>query len=107
MFTLMAVLRSLKTRITSKFPRAKLAADGTAFAPGSAIVTPSIIRAELISSVQGDGVRRPGAAQRPVRAEPDRGAQRLNPNRVDVLYPPTLVNQLRIFALLAQFRLQV
>ncbi len=29
-----------------------------------------------------------------------------NPNRVDVLWPGTLINQLRIFAMLAQFRLQ-
>ena len=29
-----------------------------------------------------------------------------NPNRVNVLYPPDLINQLRIFAVLAQFRLQ-
>jgi phage tail sheath gpL-like len=29
-----------------------------------------------------------------------------NPNRLDVLLPPDLVNQLRIFAVLAQFRLQ-
>jgi phage tail sheath gpL-like len=29
-----------------------------------------------------------------------------NPNRLNVLYPPDLVNQLRMFAVLAQFRLQ-
>ncbi|MNE96793.1 hypothetical protein D3C80_1950400 [compost metagenome] len=29
-----------------------------------------------------------------------------NPNRLNVLYPPDLVNQLRIFALQYQFRLQ-
>ena len=29
-----------------------------------------------------------------------------DPNRVNVLYPPDLVNQLRIFAVLNQFRLQ-
>ena len=29
-----------------------------------------------------------------------------NPNRLNVLYPPDLINQLRIFAVLAQFRLQ-
>jgi phage tail sheath gpL-like len=29
-----------------------------------------------------------------------------DPNRLDVLFPPDLVNQLRIFAVLAQFRLQ-
>jgi phage tail sheath gpL-like len=28
-----------------------------------------------------------------------------NPNRVNVLWPGVLINQLRIFALLAQFRL--
>jgi phage tail sheath gpL-like len=43
------VLRSLKTAVTSKYARTKLAADGTRFAPGSAIVTPSMIRAELIA----------------------------------------------------------
>ena len=29
-----------------------------------------------------------------------------NPNRLDVLFPPDYVNQLRIFAVLNQFRLQ-
>jgi phage tail sheath gpL-like len=29
-----------------------------------------------------------------------------NPNRLDVLYPPDLINGLRVFALLMQFRLQ-
>lgn len=30
----------------------KLAADGTRFAPGSAIITPNVIRAELIAQYQ-------------------------------------------------------
>ena len=29
-----------------------------------------------------------------------------NPNRLNVLYPPDLVNQLRVYAVLVQFRLQ-
>ncbi|EPA3132951.1 phage tail sheath C-terminal domain-containing protein, partial [Yersinia enterocolitica] len=29
-----------------------------------------------------------------------------NPNRLDVLFPPDYVNQLRVFAVLNQFRLQ-
>ena len=29
-----------------------------------------------------------------------------DPNRLDILFPPDYVNQLRIFAVLAQFRLQ-
>jgi len=45
-------------------------------------------------------VQRSIISQRPV--ERDSG----NPNRINVLLPPDLVNQLRIFALLNQFRLQ-
>lgn len=106
MFLLMAVLRNLKTRVTSKFPRMKLAADGTRFAPGSAIVTPSMIKADQIAAYQEMEFN--GWVQRS-----DLFAQGLivqqntsNPNRVDVLWPGILINQLRIFALLAQFRLQ-
>ncbi|KWT89353.1 MULTISPECIES: phage tail sheath subtilisin-like domain-containing protein [unclassified Variovorax] len=106
MFTLMAVLRFLKTRITSKFPRMKLAADGTRFAAGSAIVTPRMIRADQIAAYQE--LEFAGLVQRS-----DLFAENLivqqnaqNPNRVDVLWPGTLIAQLRIFALLAQFRLQ-
>ncbi|MBO9647360.1 MAG: phage tail sheath subtilisin-like domain-containing protein [Variovorax sp.] len=106
MFTLMAVLRFLRTRVTSKFPRMKLAADGTKFAAGSAIVTPSMIRADQIAAYQE--LEYAGLVQRS-----DLFAQNLivqqnaqNPNRVDVLWPGTLIAQLRIFALLAQFRLQ-
>lgn len=106
LFTLMFVLRFLQTRITSKFPRMKLAADGTRFAAGSAIVTPSTIRADQIAAYQE--LEFAGLVQRS-----DLFAQNLivqqnaqNPNRVDVLWPGTLIAQLRIFALLAQFRLQ-
>jgi len=106
MFTLMFVLRFLRTRVTSKYPRMKLAADGTRFAAGSAIVTPNIIKMDQIAAYQE--LEYAGLVQRS-----DLFAQNLivqqnaqNPNRVDVLWPGTLINQLRIFALLAQFRLQ-
>lgn len=106
MFTLMFVLRFLRTRVTSKFPRMKLAADGTRFAAGSAVVTPNIIRMDQIAAYQE--LEFAGLVQRS-----DLFAQNLivqqnaqNPNRIDVLWPGTLIAQLRIFALLAQFRLQ-
>lgn len=105
MFTLMYVLRFLKTRVTSKFSRVKLAANGTRFAPGSAVVTPNVIRADQIAAyreLEALGLVQKGtdfAANLIVQIN----AQ--NPNRVDVLWPGTLVGQLRIFALLAQFRL--
>jgi phage tail sheath gpL-like len=47
--TLATLLRNQKAAITSKFPRHKLADDGTKFGPGQAIVTPGIIKAELIN----------------------------------------------------------
>ncbi|PWF37359.1 phage tail protein [Yersinia pestis] len=52
LFLLMFVTRFLRTQVTSKFARMKLAADGTRFAPGSAIITPNVIRAELIAQYQ-------------------------------------------------------
>jgi phage tail sheath gpL-like len=106
LFTLATVLRRLKYAITQKFPRHKLANDGTRFGAGQAIVTPRIIKAEVLSQyaeLETLGLvenREAFAANLIVERDPT------DPNRVNVLYPPDLVNQLRIFAVLAQFRLQ-
>lgn len=105
LFTLAYVLRQLKSVITSKYSRMKLAADGTRFAPGSAIVTPGIIKADLIAQYQeleynGFVQKSQTFAQGLVVTQ-----NRTNPNRVDVLYPAILIDQLRIFALLMQFSL--
>lgn len=105
MFLLTYVLRRLRTMVTTKYARVKLAANGTRFAPGSGIVTPAIIKADQIAEYQA--MEYEGYVQ-----GSDLFAQSIvveqnasNPNRVDVLWPGTLINQLRIFALLAQFRL--
>lgn len=105
LFLLAFVLRSMATLVTSKYARVKLAADGTRFAPGSAIVTPSIIRADLIAAYQA--LEYNGYVQNSQAFAQGLIVQKStsNPNRVDVLWPGTLINQLRIFALLAQFRL--
>jgi phage tail sheath gpL-like len=104
--TLAKLLRNQKHAITSKFPRHKLANDGTKFGPGQAIVTPGIIKAELINQYQQDMynglVEDLSNFKRNLLVERDPN----DPNRVNVLYPPDLINQLRIFAVLAQFRLQ-
>lgn len=106
LFSLMFVTRYLRTAVTSKFGRMKLAADGTRFAPGAAIVTPNIIRADQIAEYQTlvfNGYAQDAEAfARNIIVEQNK----TNPNRVDVLWPGTLMNQLRIFALLNQFRLQ-
>lgn len=104
--TLAYILRFLRARITQKFPRHKLANDGTRFGAGQAIVTPNIIRAELVAAyaeLESMGlVENLDAFKANLIVERDQN----DPNRINVLYPPDLVNQLRVFAVLAQFRLQ-
>lgn len=104
--TLAKLIRTQKQAITTKFPRMKLANDGTRFGPGQAIVTPSIIKSELISEYYSDQfvglVENFPQFVKNLLVERDS----LDPNRVNVLYPPDLINQLRVFAVLAQFRLQ-
>lgn len=100
------VLRQLKSIITSKYPRHKLADDGTRFGAGQAIVTPAVIKGELCTvyrSLERNGIVENYdlfKAHLIVERNTD------NPNRVDVLFPPDYVNQLRTFAVLNQFRLQ-
>ncbi len=100
------VLRRLRSVVTTKYARHKLADDGTRFGAGDAIVTPNIVRGELISEyakLEALGIvenARAFAANLIV----ERNAT--NPNRMDVLYPPDHINQLRVFAVLNQFRLQ-
>src|SRR4030095_16880295 len=104
--TVAPMLRNQRHSITSKFPRHKLANDGTRFGPGQAIVTPGIIKAELIAQYRQDEynglVEDARNFKRHLLVERDPN----DPNRLNVLYPPDLINQLRIFAVLAQFRLQ-
>ena len=79
-----------------KFPRHKLADDGTRFAPGQAIITPKIGKTEAITRFRlweeqglvegGDQFKRDIIVERNAQ---DR-------NRLDFLLPPDLVNQLRI-----------
>jgi phage tail sheath gpL-like len=104
--TLAKLLRNQRHAITSKFARHKLANDGTRFGPGQAVVTPGIIKGELIAQYRQDEFNglvedtRNFKNHLLVERDPN------DPNRVNVLYPPDLINQLRVFAVLAQFRLQ-
>ncbi|MDT3587735.1 phage tail sheath subtilisin-like domain-containing protein [Cronobacter sakazakii] len=100
------VLRKLKSVITTKYPRHKLANDGTRFGPGQAIVTPSVLRGEMCAAYRemelAGIVENFEAFKKYLIVE--RNAD--DPNRVDVLFPADYVNQLRVFALKNQFRLQ-
>ena len=106
LYTLAEIVSELKTAITSKYARHKLANDGTRFGAGQAIVTPKVIRSELIAqyaSMENRGlVENADLFAKYLVVERDT----TDVNRLNVLLPPDLVNQLRVFALLAQFRLQ-
>lgn len=106
MYLLMLVLRTLASVVTTKYARVKLAADGTRFAPGSNIVTPGIIRADIIAAYKT--LEYNGFVQQSALFAQGLIVQinASNPSRVDVLWPGTLIEQLRIFAVLGQFRLQ-
>ena len=69
-------------------------------------MTPSVIRGEIIAQYQrmeetgivenSDEFKKALIVERDTK----------DPNRINVLLPPDLVNGLRVFAVLAQFRLQ-
>lgn len=103
--TLMEIIRRMRSAISSKYPRSKLADNGTAFGEGQAIVTPNIIRAELVAQYREMEtlglVENTEAFKAALIVE--RNAD--NQNRLDILYGPDLVNQLRVFAVNTQFRL--
>ncbi|TCR60943.1 phage tail sheath C-terminal domain-containing protein [Bosea sp. BK604] len=104
--TLAEILRRLRLAITGKYPRHKLANDGTRLSPGQAVVTPNIIRAEIVAEYERceyDGLVENVKAFKAALIVQRNGS---DVNRVDVLYPPDLINQLRHLAVLAQFRLQ-
>lgn len=91
--------------IALQYPRYKLADDGTNFSRGQAVVTPSVIRASLIARFklwEEYGLVE-GIEQFKADLIVERDAT--DPNRVNALIPPDIVNQLRVFAGLVQFRL--
>lgn len=101
----LAALRyTQRVRIALRFPRHKLADDGTNFGPGQAVVTPSIIRGELLALFRewedAGWVEDFAAFKAGLIVE--RNAS--DNNRVDVLTPPDLINSLLVTASNMQFR---
>lgn len=103
--TLFVLRRTLRARWAQKFPRHKLADDGTNFGPGQAIVTPSVLRAETIALARDWEYRGWVENLEDFKAKliVERNAD--DRSRADSLIPPDLVNGFRRFAGLVQFRL--
>ena len=94
--TLSFIRFDYRTMLTLKYPRHKLADDGTQFGPGQAIVTPKVLKTEAVARFRqwenlglvegGDQFKRDLIVERNVS----------DVNRADHLLPPDLVNQLRV-----------
>jgi phage tail sheath gpL-like len=96
---------SLRQRIALRFPRHKLADNGTRIAPGQAIVTPDMIRDEEIALAQDwfdvGLIENLEQFNRDVIVE----RNQIDRNRVDSIIPPDCVNGFRVFAGKIEFRL--
>ena len=101
--TLSYIRYATRARITQRFPRYKLANDGTQFGAGQAIVTPKTIRAELLALFRE--LESAGLVENFDQYKTDLIVERdaNDRNRVNVLSAPDLVNQFRIFAEQIQF----
>ncbi len=93
-----------RSKILSKFPRHKLASDSTKFAQGQAVVTPSLIKAELLALYREleykaivqdfDGYKNSLVV----------GLDMDNPSRINIQDSPKFVNGMIIYAGKIQFR---
>ena len=103
--TVAYVRASVRVRIATKFPRHKLADDGTNYGPGQAIVTPKVLRAELVALAREWEAA--GLVENLDQFVADLLVERdaSDPGRVNALIPPDIVNQFRVFAAAVQFRL--
>lgn len=94
---------AFRARIALRFPRHKLADNGTSFAPGQAVATPNIIRGELLDVARQlelvgilEGFSQFKDELIVVRSLVDTG-------RVNCILPANVVNQFRVFAASVQF----
>lgn len=105
MLTLGFLRYSFRARFRAKFPRHKLANDGTRFGPGQVVLTPKGAKAEcfaLFREWEDLGLVE-GFDQFKSDIVVERSAS--DPSRLDIYLPPDLVNQLRVTAAQVAFRL--
>lgn len=104
-FTLMTIRHDWRDYIKRKYPRHKLADDGTRFGAGQAVVTPNVIKAEAITKFgEWEEI---GLVENFDQFKADLIVERNqgDPNRLDVLMPPDVINGLRVMGVKIAFRL--
>lgn len=98
LLTLQYIRWDWRNYILVKYPRHKLANDGTRYGAGQAIMTPLLMKAEAVSKFSDWETA--GLVEGFEQFKRDLIVERnaSDPNRLDVYMPPDLVNQLRICA---------
>ncbi len=103
-YLLQRLQRRMKDRIVSRYPSFKLGDDNNAFAAGQRVVTPSVIKAELVAEY-ADMVAEAlfeDVATFKTSIVVERNAS--NRNRLDVLIKPDLINQFRVAAMRIEYQ---
>lgn len=104
-FTLARLRQTLKARMSSRFPRFKLADDGANTTAGGSTITPSGIKAEIVALAlewaNNGWIENLQTFISTLVVERDVS----DPTRVNCVLQPNLVNQLQIFAAQIQFTL--
>lgn len=105
MLTLLYLRYSFRVRIQAKYPRHKLANDGTRFSSGQAVMTPLLGKGEALGWFRE--LEQIGLVENFDQFKRDLVVERnvADPNRLDFLLPPDLINQLIVTAAQIQFRL--
>lgn len=105
LLTLLYLRFDWRSRTQLKWPNHKLASDDTRFGAGQKVVTPKIGRAEAISWFRQ--METLGLVEGAEQFKRDLVVERniTDPNRLDFLLPPDLINQLLVTAAQIQFRL--
>lgn len=105
LLTLSFLRFDFRTRFSSTFPRHKLADDGTRYGPGQPIVTPKIARSHALTVFRG--WEQLGLVENAEQFQRDLVVERnaTDRNRLDILLPPDLVNQLQVAGVSLQFLL--
>jgi len=91
---------SMRARILQKFPRHKLANNGTQYGAGQAIVIPKVINAELVALAMDweEAGLVEGIEEFKKNLIVERSTAQGGENTVNALVPPDLINQFRVFA---------
>lgn len=102
-FTLSYITYSVRTMIQTKYPRSKLADDGIIYSPGQNVVTPKTMTAELTALAQqwADDAIVQNVPAFIAGLIVERNS--INPNRLDILLTPNLMNQFMVAGVQIQF----